>query len=98
MPFGLTNAPTVFQALVNDLLQEMLNKFVFMYLDDILLFSRSMEDHVQAILRRRLKNSLFVKAEKCEFHAPSVSFLGYIISWGKSAWILQKYHQSLTDW
>lgn len=82
MPFGLTNAPAVFQALINDVLCDMLNKFVFVYLDDILIFSQSLQDHilhVQAVLQRLLENSLFVKAEKCEFHASSVSFLGYIV-------------------
>lgn len=85
MPFGLTNAPAVFQALVNDILRDMLNIFVFVYLDDILIFSKSMSDHihhVQLVLRRLLENSLFVKTEKCEFHASSVSFLGYIIKEG----------------
>ena len=85
MPFGLTNAPAVFQALVNDVLRDMLNRFVFVYLDDILIFSKSREEHVshvQAVLQRLLENSLFVKAEKCEFHASSVSFLGYIVAPG----------------
>ncbi|KAI3361892.1 hypothetical protein L3Q82_002215 [Scortum barcoo] len=85
MPFGLTNAPAVFQALVNDVLRDMLNKFVFVYLDDILIFSRNKEEHVhhvQAVLQRLLENSLFVKAEKCEFHASSVSFLGFIVGRG----------------
>jgi hypothetical protein len=83
MPFGLTNAPAVFQALVNDLLRDMIDKFVFVYLDDILIFSRNLVEHVthvRSVLRRLLDNSLFVKAEKCEFHAPSVTFLGYIIA------------------
>ncbi|TWW59252.1 Retrovirus-related Pol polyprotein from transposon opus [Takifugu flavidus] len=83
MPFGLTNAPAVFQALINDILRDMLNKSVFVYLEDILIFSRSKEEHVhhvQAVLQRLLENS--VKAEKCEFHTTSVSFLGYIIGQG----------------
>lgn len=83
MPFGLTNAPAVFQTLVNDLLRDMLNKYVFVYLDDILIFSRNQEEHVihvKAVLRRLLDNFLYVKAEKCDFHVPSVSFLGYIIA------------------
>ena len=46
MPFGLANAPAVFQALVNGLLRDMLNKFVFVYLDDILIFSHNLEEHV----------------------------------------------------
>ena len=67
MPFGLTNALAIFQAQVNDVL----NNFVFIYLNDILIFSRSRDKHVhqvQAVLQRLLENSLFVKAEKCEFH------------------------------
>ena len=85
MPFGLTNAPAVFQSLVNDILRDMLNKFVFVYLDDILIFSKNERDHVhhvQSVLQRLLENSLFVKAEKCEFHAPTVSFLGYVVKQG----------------
>lgn len=46
MPFDLTNAPAVFQALVNDVLRDFLNSFVFVYLDHILIFSRNMEEHV----------------------------------------------------
>ena len=46
MLFGLTNAPVVFQALVNDILCDMLNRFVFVYLDDILIFTRSAQKHV----------------------------------------------------
>ena len=85
MPFGLTNAPAVFQVLVNDVLQYMLDRFVFVYLDDILVFSKTKEEHVhhiQVVLQRLLENSLFVKAEKCEFHSISVSFLGYVIGMG----------------
>lgn len=89
MPFGLTNAPTVFQALVNDVLQDMLNQFVFVYLDDIVIFSPDEEMHVQhvcQVLEHLLDNQLFVKAEKCEFHARTVSFLGFIVS----GWILTR--------
>lgn len=85
MPFGLTNAPAVFQTLVNDVFRDMLNRYVLVYLDDILIFSRSMEEHirhVKVVLPRLLENSLFVKAEKCEFHVSSVSFLGYIVAQG----------------
>ena len=85
MPFVLTNAPVVFQALVNDVLRDMLNKFVFVYLDDILIFSRSQSEHVRhvhLVLQSLLENRLFVKAEKCSFHQPSVTFLGYILAEG----------------
>ena len=86
MPFGLTNAPAVFQSLVNDVLRDMLNRSVFVYLEDILIFSKSVEEHrihVRQVLQQLLENRLYVKAEKCEFHVPSISFLGYIISQGQ---------------
>lgn len=86
MPFGLTNAPAVFQTLVNDVLRDFLNRFVFVYLDDILIFSQSPEEHthhVRQVLQRLLENKLFVKSEKCEFNKSSVGFLGYIIESGQ---------------
>ena len=86
MPFGLTNAPAVFQCLINDVLRDFLNLFVVVYLDDILIFSKSEEEHVShvhQVLERLLENKLFVKSEKCEFHVQSVSFLGYIVQSGK---------------
>lgn len=80
MPFGLTNCPVVFQCLINDVLRDMLNKFVFVHLDDILIFSQSISQHIQhvrKVLQRLLENQLYVKAEKCEFHKSSVCFLGH---------------------
>ena len=79
MPFGLTNAPVVFQALVNDVLRDMLNIFIFVYPDDILIFSPDLQTHIQQVrqvLQRLMDHQLYVKAEKCEFHVPKVSFLG----------------------
>lgn len=86
MPFGLTNAPAVFQALINDVLRDMLNRFVFVYLGDILIFSRDINEHVvhvRTVLQRLLENQLFVRSEKCEFHVSSVAFLGYIVEKGQ---------------
>jgi hypothetical protein len=83
LPFGLTNAPAVFQALVNDVLRDMINRFVFVYLEDILIFSSSLQahtQHVHQVLQRLLENQLFIKAEKCKFHSKLVTFLGYVIS------------------
>lgn len=66
MPFGLPKASPVFQALINDVLRDFLDRFVVVYLDYNL-----------------LANKLFVKAEKCDFHVSSVSFLGYVNESGK---------------
>ena len=82
MPFGLTNAPAVFQALVNEVLQDFLNTFVVVYLYDILVFSKTPTEHarhVRQVLQRLLENRLFVKAEKCN----SVEFLGQILEEGR---------------
>lgn len=86
MSFGLTNAPAVFQSLVNDVLKDFLSVFVFVYLDDILIFSKSLEKHrvhVCCILQCLLENLLYVNTEKCEFHSPSVTFLGYTPAGGQ---------------
>lgn len=86
MPFSLTNAPAVFQAMINDILCNMLNHFVFVYLDDILILSRTLDEHteqVRLMLQGLLENKLFVKHEKCEFHSAEVSFLGFVTARGR---------------
>ncbi len=83
LPFGLSNTPAVFQALVNDVLRDMVDQLIYVYLDDILIFSHFLQEHVQhvrRVLQRLLENGLLVKAEKCVFHAQSLPFLGYIVS------------------
>ncbi|KAL2080706.1 hypothetical protein ACEWY4_024499 [Coilia grayii] len=100
LPFGLTNAPAVFQALVNDVLRDMLNRFVFVFLDDILIFSKSQSEHlihVRAVLQRLLENRLFVKAEKCEFHRNTISFLGFVVSAGTLQMDLRKI-RAVVEW
>lgn len=86
MPFGLTNAPAVFQNLVNDVLRDYINVNAFVYLDNILIFSKDLETHkkhVHAILLLLLQNKLFVKAENCEFHTTETTFIGFQISPGQ---------------
>ncbi|KAK3560561.1 hypothetical protein QTP86_010898 [Hemibagrus guttatus] len=83
MPFGLTNAPAVFQALINKVFRDLLGRGVIAYIDNILVYSTSMEEHVlqvQEVLARLQQHHLYVKLEKCEFHRSMVTFLGYVIS------------------
>lgn len=81
MPFGCTNSPVVFQALVSDVLWDFINQCAFIYLDIIMFFSHNSQEHHQDV--HLLENNLFVKAEKCEFHIPSVTFPSYITEEGK---------------
>ncbi|MBW0577198.1 hypothetical protein O181_116913 [Austropuccinia psidii MF-1] len=83
MPFGLTNAPASFQNLVNDIFADFLDVFVVVYLDDIMVFSSSEEEHVKhvaSVLQILRDKNLFAKASKCVFHASSVEYLGYVVS------------------
>ena len=82
MPFGLANAPATFQAYVNTTLAGLLDHFVVVYLDDILIYSRNEDehhDHVRQVLTRLRKNNLFCKLSKCEFDVKEVEFLGFFV-------------------
>ncbi len=85
MPYGLVNAPSVFQGFMHEVLREFLHQFVIVYIDDILIYSRSLAEHrqhVAEVLQRLREFQLYLKAEKCTFHQSTVHFLGYIINSG----------------
>ena len=85
MPFELINAPATYQALVNDILREYLDIFVFAYLDDILIYSENEEDHIKQVtlvLQALEKANMRLHPEKCVFHVKEVKFLGYILTQG----------------
>jgi hypothetical protein len=86
MSFGLTNAPAYFTYLMNKVFMEYLDKFVVVFIDDILIFSKNEEDHdehLHVVLLKLRENQLFAKLSKYEFWLKEVSFLGHIISEGE---------------
>jgi hypothetical protein len=83
MPFGLTNAPATFQRFMNDTFADMVDIFVVVYLDDILIFSDNLDEHrehVRKVLQRLRDNNLHARPDKSEFHCDSIEYLGFIVS------------------
>ena len=79
VPFGVTNAPAQFMNLMNDLLQDFLDDFVLGFLDDILVYSRTMEDHaghLRKLFQHLREQRLYTKASKCDIARTTVDFLG----------------------
>jgi hypothetical protein len=83
MSFGLFNAPAHFMYLMNSVFMEELDKFVVVFIDDILVFSKSRkehEEHLHVVLQRLRDHQLYAKFSKCEFWLIEVQFLGHVVS------------------
>ncbi|GBG76413.1 hypothetical protein CBR_g22161 [Chara braunii] len=83
MPFGLTNAPATFQMAMNDIFRDILEEYVLVYLDDILVYTRTLEDHLKHlrdVLQRLHKHGFYAKLSKCRFAQSKVDFLGHHVS------------------
>ncbi|GAU25735.1 hypothetical protein TSUD_216660 [Trifolium subterraneum] len=83
MPFGLTNAPASFQSLMNQVFSSFLRKFVIIFFDVLLIYSKSMEDHIvhlQLIFQTIRDHNLFLNKSKCSFALPKVEYLGHFIT------------------
>jgi len=85
MPFGVTNAPKVFMEYMNRIFHTYLDCFIVVFIDDILIYSKSEEEHAEhlrVVLQVMKKKKLYAKLSKCKFWLEEVSFLGHIISGG----------------
>ena len=82
MPFGLKNAPGTFQRLMDEILREYIGEFVIVYLDDIMIYSKDFEEHVEHIdkvLNKLRENNMIIKLKKCKFGERNIEFLGHIV-------------------
>ena len=83
MPFGVTNAPAIFQRLMNKVFKKELDAFILVYLDDILIFSKTKEEHLEHIriaLERLRDAKIYTRLHKCEFYKDKVEYLGFDVS------------------
>jgi hypothetical protein len=83
MLFDLTNAPATFQCLMNSIFAPFMRKFVLVFMDDICIYSKTLEDHIQHlrhVFQVLLDNKLFLKFSKCAFAQPKIEYPGHVIS------------------
>jgi hypothetical protein len=100
MPFGLCNAPTTFQRMMNDILHDLLLKFVIVYLDDVSIYSRSLEEHMEhlrLVLQRFKEEGLKLRLKKCFFGLHEMGCLGYTVTAGKIS-VSTKNVEAVVDW
>src|ERR1700730_19084195 len=83
MPFGLTNAPATFMHLMQQTFRKFLDDFVIVFIDDILIYSKTLEDHykhLRLVLQVLRDKQLYAKLSKCDFFQSEISFLGHVIN------------------
>ena len=83
MPFRLTNTPAAFMDLMNRVFQDYLDKFIIVFIDDILVYSKNEQehgDHLSLVLQRLREHRLYAKFDKCKFWLKEVAFLGHVVN------------------
>ena len=100
MPFGLTNAPAVFMDLMNRVFHPYLDKFVIVFIDDILVYSKNDDEHaahLRIVLQTLRERQLYAKFSKCEFWLKEVVFLGHVVS-GAGIYVDPKKIEAILQW
>ena len=100
MPFGLINTSAAFQWFIFSVLEEFLDIFIVVYLDDILVFSKTMKEHVEhnkKVLQKLREAKVTLKLKKYKFHVQEVGFLGYVISY-KGFSMKEEKVRSILEW
>ena len=83
MPFGLTNAPVVFMCLMNNVMHKYLDKFLVVFIDDILIYSKyedEHKEHLKIVLQELREHQLYAKFSKCDFFKDKIQYLGHVVT------------------